>query len=318
MSAVLPEGDRTPVNFVLPDISVSERLKQPLRRLLYPLYGHVVNAWIRWRGYASPDLDANFWLWGQRGNDYETLRRRVNRIFPIHGKRVLIAGCGTGRDILSWLAYEPRLLIGVDYFNYERAWKASHDNARQHYPRTELTFQQADLAQFNNISGGSIDVIGSDAVFEHLRNLPEVLREFYRILRPSGVLYATFGPLWYCWGGDHFSGHDDVLTGYNHLLLEPKIYEAYLHEAGPYNHSEHDGRTWIENNLFSRMRPAEYLTALTEAGFEKREVGVIIEPRAVRCLEQSVMIREKLLAKHDLLDLVITGMTIIYQKPLAA
>jgi SAM-dependent methyltransferase len=311
---VLPEGDRTPPDFTLPAPSLGERLKRPLRRVLYPAYGSVIDAWIRHKGYSRLGLDADFWLWGQRGNDYKALRRRANRLFPIRGKRVLIAGCGTGRDILSWLAYEPRLLMGVDYFNYERAWKILRDSTCRCYPCAELTFRQADLAQMDNISGESVDVIGSDAVFEHLRNLPDVLREFYRILRPGGVLYATFGPLWYCWGGDHFSGHGDILTGYNHLLLEPGAYEAYLHEAGPHSHSEHDGRTWIQNDLFSRLRPAEYLAALEDAGFERREVGVIIEPRAVRCLERSAEIREKLLARQGLLDSVVTGMTIISQK----
>lgn len=313
---MLPDGDRTPPDFALPVVSLGERLKRPLRRLLYPLYGCVVDAWIRRQGYAGLGLDSDFWLWGQRGNDYEALRRRVNRTVAIRGSRILIAGCGTGRDILSWLAYEPRLLMGMDYFNYERAWKALRDSARQRHPRTEVTFRQADLACMNNFPGESVDVVGSDAVLEHLRNLREVLREFHRILRPGGVLYATFGPLWYCWGGDHFSGHDNILTGYNHLLLESEAYEAYLREAGSHSHSEHDGRTWMENDLFSRLRPAEYLAALENAGFERREVGVIIEPRAVQYLRRSGAAGEKLLAQHGLLDLIITAMTIIYRKRL--
>ncbi len=311
---MLPEGDRTPPGFTLPAASMGERLKRLLRRVLYPFYGYVVDAWIRRQGYARMGLEADFWLWGQRGNDYAALRRRVNRIAPIRGKRVVIAGCGTGRDILSWLPHEPQLLLGVDYFNYERAWKALRDSAHRRYPRTELTFQQSDLARMDDIPSESVDLIGSDAVFEHLRNLPEVLREFHRILSPGGVVYATFGPLWYCWGGDHFSGHENILTGYNHLLQEPEAYEAYLHEAGPHSHSEHDGRTWITNDLFSRMRPVEYLTALDGAGFDRRWIGSIVEPRAVECLKRSAPIREKLLSRYDKLDLIITGMIIIYQK----
>ncbi|NWG29874.1 MAG: class I SAM-dependent methyltransferase [Rhodocyclaceae bacterium] len=311
---MLPDGDRTPPDFMLPLPSLGERLKRPFRRVLYPFYTKAVDAWIRHRGYSKLGLEVDFWLWGQRGNDYEALRRRVNRIIGIRGKQILIAGCGTGRDILSWLSYEPRLLTGVDYFDYARAWKAVRDFAHKRYPRTTLTFRQADLAYMDTMPGESVDVVGSDAVFEHLRNLPAVLREFHRILRPGGVLYATFGPLWYCWGGDHFSGHDGILAGYNHLLLAPETYEAYLCEAGPHRHSEHDGRTWIKNDLFSRLRPIEYLAALETAGFRRLEVGAIIEPRAVQCIQQSAAIRDKLLANQSLLDSVVTGMTIIYRK----
>lgn len=311
---MLPEGDHTPPDFALPVPSLWERLKRPLRQALYPAYGSIVDVWIRHKGYSRLGLDADFWLWGQRGNDYEALRRRVNLIFPIRGKRVLIAGCGTGRDVVSWLEYTPRFLTGVDYFIYERAWQALRRNAQRRYPGTGLAFRQADLARMSDIPDESIDLIGSDAVFEHLQNLPAVLDEFHRVLRPGGIVYATFGPLWYCWGGDHFSGSADILEGYNHLLLEPEAYKAYLDKAGPHTHSEHDGRTWVEHDLFSYLRPAEYLAAMDSAGFERRQVDAIIEPRAIRCFAQFPEVRERLLCRYKEIDLFISCMTLIYGK----
>lgn len=312
---MLPDGDRTPPDFALPAVTLGERFKRPLRILLYPLYGRMADAWIRRQRYAHPGFTPDFWLWGQRGNDYAALRRRVNRLNSLRDRRLMIAGCGTGRDILSWLAYSPRSLVGVDYFNYASAWAQLREHARRHYPETDLALEQGDLQNLDSIAAASIDVVGSDAVLEHLHDLPKVLREFFRILRPGGVLYATFGPLWYCWGGDHISGYDRLSSGYNHLLLESAAYEAYLSAAGPRQHCEHDGRTWIDNDLFSRLRPVEYVAALDNAGFERRAVGAIVEPRAVRCLAQFGEIRDQLFARYRLPDLVITGMTIVYRKP---
>ena len=73
-------------------------------------------------------------LWGQRGNDFETHRRRVNSLLPMRGKEILIASCGIGRDILSWLSYQPRLLVGIDLLNYERAWRMVQHDAEQRFP----------------------------------------------------------------------------------------------------------------------------------------------------------------------------------------
>ena len=87
------------------------------------------------------------------------------------GQRVLEAGCGTGRDLPIWLIYRPGILIGVDFFNYGRAWEA----LTQKYCGYPLHFMQGDLGDLKDIEDGPIDIVGSDAVFEHLRNLPTVL-----------------------------------------------------------------------------------------------------------------------------------------------
>jgi ubiquinone/menaquinone biosynthesis C-methylase UbiE len=180
--------------------------------------------------------------------------------------------------------------------------------------RAQLSFMQGNLGNLDWLDDETFDVVGSDAVFEHLRDLPAVLQEFHRILKPGGVVYATFGPLWYSWGGDHFSGYDSIASGYNHLVLEQGTYERYLENAGEFSHSEHDGRTWIKGGLFSYLRPREYLAALNDAGFEKVYLGVVLDPRAVRCLRENLKLKARLLAENEELDLIVNAMTIIYRK----
>jgi SAM-dependent methyltransferase len=312
---MLPVGDLTPTEFTLPQDSFVEKFKKPIRRFGYPIYNLVVHKWISNTHGRNISFHVDQWLWGQRGNDYERHRRRVNHYLPLVGKKVMIAGCGTGRDIKSWLPFRPEIVIGVDYFNYLKAWKLFADKVAGKYSKTKVVFQQGDLTNLSQFSNELFDVIGSDAVFEHVNELFSVLKEFHRLLKPGGIVYATFGPLWYCWGGDHISGYDGLAGGYNHILLKRDDYEHYLNEAGPFEHSEHDGRTWIKNGLFSYLKPKEYIGLLNACGFERVFTAAIIEPRAVKYLDMYDEQRRHLEnLVSDPLDLLITCMTIIYRK----
>lgn len=312
MTSVFPQGDYTPTDYRLPVTTVGEWIKRFLRQFIYPIY-NAYNHRLLARRYATADFKLDLWLWGQRGNDYERHRRRVERYVSLGGREILVAGCGTARDIESWIRFKPQRIVGIDWFSYARAWTLLKRHYAQITPATEVHFAQADLAHMSDIPDASVDVISSDAVFEHLKNLPEVLIEFHRILRPGGVLYATFGPLWYGYGGDHVSGYDAVTSGYNHLLLNVEDYQHYLDNMGTHTHSEHDGRTWIKHDLFSRLTPRQYLDCLQQAGFKRLFVSAVIDPLAVACLTAPQFDKTKV-AHLDHLDLLISGMTIIYER----
>lgn len=310
---MLPTEDRTPQTWKPIKVSKKEKyFKRPLRRVIYPLYLRIINRKLDKKYSKITELEVDQWYWGHRGLEYQLLRSRLNKYAPIKGKKILIAGCGTGRDVYSWLPYSPREIVGVDYFDYTRAW--SYIKTTAVTTKTQVNFVQQDLSSLGEIKDNSIDIVGSDAVFEHLTNLGEVLKEFHRVLKPGGVLYATYGPLWFSWGGDHISGSDKIEYGYNHLILEKKEYSHYLDKFGEYTHSEDDGRTWIENNLFSYLRPSEYVSLLEKHGFRKMYQGIILEPRGIDALERSSDINNVLLRDNPLFDLITTGMTVIYKK----
>lgn len=308
----LPFGDHTPDRYCLPNAGKIDSIKRILRRFVYPVYNALIHSFLA-RRYSTADFQPDLWLWGQRGHDYERHRRRVARFMHIPGSRIMVAGCGTARDLESWVNFQPQRIVGVDLFSYERAWSLWKQRFGKIAPNVEVSFMQADLARLRGIPDASFDVVSSDAVFEHLKNLPEVLEEFHRILRVGGVLYAAFGPLWFGWGGDHVSGYDAPTSGYNHLILEGDAYQRYLEDLGEYIHSEHDGRTWIKHDLFSRLKPREYLEYLEMAGFERLFVSAIIDPNTCVCLKNSNL-HERLLSQFDLLDIQVSGMSIIFQK----
>lgn len=314
---MLPVDDKTPIGYKPNHVMTPKtKIKMLLRKMIYPTYLRLLHPVCNRIFGRDGTLDVDQWYWGHRGLEFELLHERVHRLYGVHGKSVLIAGCGTGRDIASWVNYSPASIIGVDYFNYQTAWNQVTQNLGTKVP---IAFVQGDLTNLaGSIADNSFDIIGSDAVFEHLKHLPDILREFHRILKPGGIVYATFGPLWYSWGGDHISGYDAIDSGYNHLLLEPEEYEVYLESAGEFAHSEHDGRTWIRHGLFSYLRPAAYQDELKKAGFEKIYSGAVIDPRAVRCLREYPEIRQRLLKNKERklteLDLIVTGMTLLYRK----
>lgn len=307
-----PVGDFTPPNYILPKHDKGGFFKQIIRRYCYPFYNLLTNIVLS-RKFKDSDLKPDLWLWGQRGNDYERHRRRVNKYIPLKNKKILIAGCGTAKDIETWVTYCPKAIIGVDWFSYAAAWKLWITHFKITAPYTKIQFMQADLAKISQVENDSIDVVGSDAVFEHLKNLQGVLNEFYRILVPGGILYATFGPLWNGYGGDHVSGYDHFLSGYNHLILPDHEYRQYLLDMGEQTHSEDDGRTWIEHDLFSRLKALDYLRLIEAAGFRRIFVSAIVDPRAVACIRDPDFNRSKV-SNLDEIDLLISGMTIIYQK----
>jgi SAM-dependent methyltransferase len=49
----------------------------------------------------------------------------------------------------------------------------------------------------------AFSAILSITAFEHINNFDVALREMHRVLRPGGLLYADFGPIWSCSIGHH-------------------------------------------------------------------------------------------------------------------
>ncbi len=91
-------------------------------------------------------------------------------------------------------------------------------------PRSFMT--QVD-ARACGIDSASVDVVVSSSAFEHVHRLDEVLSEMDRILRPGGLLYSHFGPLWstsyghHLWfvhGGREITYHSTLLPPWCHLL----------------------------------------------------------------------------------------------------
>ena len=136
------------------------------------------------------------------------------------GAVVLEAGCGEGYGA-DRLAEVARVVLGLDY----DAAAVGHVAAA--YPRVAAV--RANVATLP-VRDGSVDVVASLQVIEHLWDQPGFLRECARVLRPGGRLHCstpnrlTFSP---------GNGPDDrPLNPFHYRELDPDALATLLEEAG--------------------------------------------------------------------------------------
>lgn len=206
-----------------------------------------------------------------------TLARRewVDRYIPLQNSRILVIGCGSAWDLGSYLRFKPQEIVGVDLYSFAQCWRQIQDYVTHTGLPTKVFFHQADIADLEKLGLGEFDLICSDAVFEHCQELEKVLKALYSLLRPQGIIYAAYGPLWYCWGGDHFSGRGGIEQGYNHLLLEPAAYQDYYrtHLQDAAFELQNGGR-YIELDLFSKLSSKQYIDLYKKLGFKLKSLIV--------------------------------------------
>ncbi|HEY6329718.1 MAG TPA: class I SAM-dependent methyltransferase [Blastocatellia bacterium] len=108
------------------------------------------------------------------------------------GKDVLDLGCGHGgRTAYYALQGRPRSIVGVE-ISSERTG-VGKVSAKKIAPNAPISFAVG-FGENLPFARDSFDLIISYDVFEHVQDLPEVLSECRRVLRPGGRLYALFPP----------------------------------------------------------------------------------------------------------------------------
>lgn len=97
---------------------------------------------------------------------------------------VLDVGCGQGKSFrLLQQAFNPKLLIGIDA-DTEILEKA---RAQARRDRVEVELRLANGAA-TGLAGGSIDIVFCHQTFHHLVNHEVAINEFFRVLKPGGLL----------------------------------------------------------------------------------------------------------------------------------
>ncbi len=165
---------------------------------------------------------------GEAPLDYQ--QQAIDRFFSyvdVNGKTVLEIGADNA-VILSEFA-QKGMALGVGINN----WYWSDKNPKTIKVSDNIILSYGDIRSIP-LEDESFDIIFTVAAFEHIHQLDLALKEMYRLLKPGGIVYSLYGPLWSCGIGHHlwferegawyrFSEPETtlpVLDNYEHLLLD--------------------------------------------------------------------------------------------------
>lgn len=183
----------------------------------------------------------------------------LRRIQKVRIDRVLIPGCYVaGEDVQFWLRRGIKRLAGVDVYSLQQAWKDI-------IPRLEIlfgaqvNFQQASIEALP-FADSSFDLLATNAVLEHVRNLTSMVEETARVLRVGGYAWHCFGPLYYSFGADHCISEYGDIAGYDHLLLDEEEYQQRIRNQSFFDRKPDPNLPfWALQNQFSFATAADYL-----------------------------------------------------------
>jgi SAM-dependent methyltransferase len=113
---------------------------------------------------------------------YQVFERQAAQLLPARGGVLLDAGCGRGVPVLRNFSGRCDRLIGVDLVEFTDV----PDGIETH---------RADLATLP-LANGSVDLIISRSVFEHLVDPAVVYAELTRVLRPGGHILFLTANMW--------------------------------------------------------------------------------------------------------------------------
>ena len=145
----------------------------------------------------------------------------------LRGRTVVDFGCGVGAESVE-MAKAGAQVIGVEI--QEEGLRQARANAAAAGVADRCRFTAA-------LEGETADVVVSIDSFEHFDDPLGALRTMYGLLRPGGVLLASFGPPWYHpYGGHMFS----VFPWAHVVFAEPALtrWRADLRSDGARRFSE--------------------------------------------------------------------------------
>jgi SAM-dependent methyltransferase len=264
----------------------------------------------RWR----PDF-----VFTRRGLPLEARRALAVERLDLARTTLLVQGTGSGWDLLSWAELRPARILATDAYAFA-SWEPIARHCRDRFG-VRVDFHEAPLEALPFIASRSIDLAASDAVFEHVRDLPGVLAETARVLKPRGAVYASVGPLWYTAGGDHFSARGPLADVFAHIDRDPEDFRRFFDaNRHPVEDFQSGGR-YVELDLFSKLTLDAYLGAFRDVKLDTEHLALQVSHLALDFVRRYPDRVPAILARHPHLsadDLRVAGFVVRLRQSEAA
>jgi SAM-dependent methyltransferase len=149
------------------------------------------------------------------------------------------------------------------------------------------------------LADGDADHVFSCNAFQHISDVAATFAELARVLRPGGLFYANFGPVWSAPDGSHieglfWEGHqynfwtETLLPAWSHLLLGEAQLAELLTPLHGRRFGKHIAKYVYRSKWINRMLLADYLRVIRASAFDivyirgTAEFGYSYNPPVVR------------------------------------
>src|SRR5688572_16128198 len=187
MNKLVPEWLKAPVHDLVKkytsvrvdEIQALEKRLAAAEQLLEFVSADDTNRWLYQNRLER--MDATLDIFDEKRREFHLDRYRF-AAQRVKGKRVLDCACGTGYGVqVLRESGDARFVVGVDIED-----KAIHYACQKH--RVDSTAFICSSGDRLPLAGNSVDMITSFETIEHVPNDVALLEEFYRVLRPDGIL----------------------------------------------------------------------------------------------------------------------------------
>jgi ubiquinone/menaquinone biosynthesis C-methylase UbiE len=200
----------------------------------------------------------------------------------IGGAKVLNVGCGEMLTDFGFLRLNPRSITGIDvtgrpddHLEQVAQKLRKHGIEVPENYREKISFVLYDGENFP-MQDAEFDTVFSWSAFEHVADVPQVLSEIHRVLKPDGKAFIQVYPWYPSLHGSHLS--DWVSEPFFHLKRPDDWVLAQLNEAAEKNPGSRDFISrymWSEYQSLNRISPRDFYKHALDAGFEVVRARVI-------------------------------------------
>lgn len=204
--------------------------------------------------------------------------------FDVGGKTVLEIGSGIGAMQVELLRRGVARTFAVDV---DAGYLAETRERVKGDPRLEVVHSPIENCP---VADNDVDVVVSEASFEHVSDVPRALRETKRMLRPGGLVFIKLGQPWLHFNGPHLITYLHI--PWVHLLFPERTIRAVLDRykrEGRYPARMVDARI-ADLNHMNRLTLRGYRSAFVASGLEVLQFE-LLSPRK-QMIQRTPLLRE--------------------------